>query len=134
MPASTSWKRQVDVLQIKLYTLYHALKHPHVPRFAKVVAWGALAYQFSPVQLIPNWVPVLGFADNVLVIALATGLLRLVTPRDVLAECRERASKSVALHQNLYKQGGAARLVRVSMLAMWILAAIVVSVLLMRLV
>lgn len=63
-------------------------------------------YLFSPIQLVPNFIPVFGFIDDVVVLYLGVTLLRRITPPDVLAECRELAN--VASLQKR-KQIGSAR-------------------------
>ncbi len=79
----------------------NALKQARVPWFAKAVTTAAVGYLLSPVQLIPDWVPVLGFVDNCLVFAIAFALLRACTPPDILAECRECAHHSVTVQVRL---------------------------------
>jgi uncharacterized membrane protein YkvA (DUF1232 family) len=62
-----------------------------MPWFARLIAACAVGYLFSPVQLIPNFIPVIGCADDLVVLFLGVKLLRRITPPDVLSECRELA-------------------------------------------
>ena len=58
---------------------------------ARVVAGAVVAYAFSPIDLIPNVVPVLGYLDDLVLVPLGVWLAVRLTPAPVLAECRERA-------------------------------------------
>lgn len=64
-----------------------ALRHPQVPWYAKAVAGCAVLYVFSPIQLIPNFIPVIGQMDDVLVVSLAIKYLRRCVPQNVLDDC-----------------------------------------------
>jgi uncharacterized membrane protein YkvA (DUF1232 family) len=124
--AATRWTQRLNALQTELYTLYNAMKHAQVPWFAKAVAAATIAYQLSPIQLIPDWVPVLGFADNFIALAIALAFLRAVTPANVLAECRERAQHAVALQA---QQGAASRAVLVCVAVAWLAIGVLITLL-----
>ena len=64
-----------------------ALIHPQVPWHAKAVAGCAVLYVVSPVQLIPNFIPIIGQMDDVLVVTFAIKYLRRYVPQSVLDEC-----------------------------------------------
>lgn len=72
-------------------TLWFAGKHPATPWYAKALGLFVVAYALSPVDLIPDFIPVLGYLDDVL---LLPGLILLtirLLPPDVLADCRSQA-------------------------------------------
>jgi uncharacterized membrane protein YkvA (DUF1232 family) len=64
-----------------------ALRHPQVPWHAKMVAGAAFLYVISPIQLIPNFIPIIGQMDDVLVVGLGIKFLRKHVPQNVLDEC-----------------------------------------------
>jgi uncharacterized membrane protein YkvA (DUF1232 family) len=64
-----------------------ALRHPQVPLYAKLVAGCAVLYVFSPIQLIPNFIPVIGQMDDVLVVSLGMKFLRRCVPQNILDDC-----------------------------------------------
>jgi uncharacterized membrane protein YkvA (DUF1232 family) len=66
-----------------------ALKHPQVPWYAKVVAGCAVLYVFSPIQIIPNFIPIIGQSDDVLVVSLGIRFLRRCVPQNVLDDCEK---------------------------------------------
>ena len=78
-------------LKAELYALYLAYRDPRVPLHARVFAACVVGYAFSPIDLIPDPVPVLGYLDDLILIPLGVALAIRMIPEDVLAECRERA-------------------------------------------
>jgi uncharacterized membrane protein YkvA (DUF1232 family) len=74
-----------------LYAPYLAYRDPRVPWYARVFAACVVAYAFSPIDLIPDPIPVLGYLDDLVLVPLGVVLARRMIPPDVLAECRERA-------------------------------------------
>lgn len=88
-----------------LIALWKLFKHPQTPRAAKVVAILVLGYALSPIDLIPDFIPVLGYLDDLILIPLGVLLVRRLIPADVLADCRGRAA---ALDAKPQSWGGAA--------------------------
>lgn len=91
--ASQLWKQ--------FRTLRRALVHPGVPWYAKAVCGCAVAYVASPIQLIPNFIPVIGQLDDVLVIGLSLRLLKRCCPASVLLEIQKDASAPAAPESRL---------------------------------
>jgi uncharacterized membrane protein YkvA (DUF1232 family) len=88
------WNQHVRKIQKEAYVFYLVFKHPRTRWYAKLVAACSAGYLFSPIQLIPSFIPVIGFADDLLVLFLGAKLLYRITPPNVLKECRERAETS----------------------------------------
>ncbi|RST45714.1 YkvA family protein [Variovorax sp. DXTD-1] len=72
-------------------TLWFAYRHPGAPWFAKALAAFVVAYALSPIDLIPDFIPVLGYLDDALLLPGLIWLNIRLIPRDVLEECRARA-------------------------------------------
>ena len=93
---------------------------------ARLIAICAAAYVLSPIQLIPNFIPVIGCLDDVLVILLAARMIQRVTPPDVLAECRDLADAAETRRNEEIRRSVVGPAI---MAAVWLLAALVASVL-----
>jgi uncharacterized membrane protein YkvA (DUF1232 family) len=81
-----AFKRQARVYQA-------VAKHPRTPRRAKWLLGLALAYALMPFDLIPDWIPVLGLLDDLVILPLLVWLALKSVPRDVLDECRARVER-----------------------------------------
>jgi len=82
------WARR---LKVEVYALYLTYRDPRVPWYARVFAAVVVGYAFSPIDLIPDVIPVLGYLDDIILIPLGVALAIKMIPRHVLAECREKA-------------------------------------------
>lgn len=91
MTAIQRWQRRAKRLKMETYALYLAYRDPRVPWYAKVLAAAVVAYAFSPVDLIPDFIPVLGYLDDLVLVPLGITLALRMIPEDVLDRCRERA-------------------------------------------
>ena len=83
-------KRWALRLKVEVYALYLAYKDPRVPWYARAFAAVVVGYAFSPIDLIPDPIPVLGYLDD-LIIPLGVALAIRMVPPQILAECREEA-------------------------------------------
>jgi uncharacterized membrane protein YkvA (DUF1232 family) len=88
-----SFRQRVRRLRIDALALGLAVRHPHTPWYAKLLVGGLVAYAVTPVDLIPDAVPVLGIIDDLIFIPLALGLAGRFVPAPVLVECRGRAAE-----------------------------------------
>jgi uncharacterized membrane protein YkvA (DUF1232 family) len=84
------WARQ---LKRETLALYLAYRDPRVPWYARVFAGCVVAYAFSPIDLVPDFIPVLGYLDDVILVPLGVALALRMIPATVMAECRERAQE-----------------------------------------
>lgn len=89
-------KQWAKALRREAHALYLAARDPRTPWLAKVLALAIAAYALSPIDLIPDFIPVLGLLDEVILLPLAiAGVLKLV-PRAVMDDCRARAAEAAA--------------------------------------
>jgi uncharacterized membrane protein YkvA (DUF1232 family) len=86
-------KSRAGTLFRQFCTLLRTLVHPRVPWYAKLTCASAALYVVSPIQLIPNFIPIIGQLDDVLVISLSLRLLKRSVSLTVLDEC-QRGSRS----------------------------------------
>lgn len=86
-----AWKRWARELTAQTYALYLAYRHPRTPWYAKVLAALVVGYVFSPIDPIPDFIPVVGLLDEMVVVPIGVALAAKLVPPDVFAECREKA-------------------------------------------
>jgi uncharacterized membrane protein YkvA (DUF1232 family) len=84
-------RRRARELKAQLLALWFCRDHPDTPLAAKVLAALVLAYAFSPIDLIPDFVPILGYLDDLVLLPLGIYLLLRLIPAHVLEEARGRA-------------------------------------------
>ncbi|MEK0417601.1 MAG: hypothetical protein RI949_1607 [Pseudomonadota bacterium] len=94
--SSKGWGRwfrltQVARLGTVLVALWKLMRHPQTPRSAKIVAAVVVAYAVSPVDLIPDFIPVLGQLDDLVLVPLGVALAIKLTPPDVWEHCMHEA-------------------------------------------
>ena len=77
-----------------VHALYLAARDPRVPWYAKAVALAVAAYAVSPIDLIPDFIPVIGYLDDLIIVPLGILLAVRLIPADVLAEHRAAASEA----------------------------------------
>lgn len=88
-------KAQAASIEREIRHVVLVLRDPRTPWYCKAVAGGAIAYNLSPVTLIPDWIPVIGLLDNLFVLGLGVWLVETLAPQEVLRDCRQRSAPSV---------------------------------------
>ena len=89
-------KARADDLKADTYALYLAYSDPRVPWYAKLLVGVIVAYALSPIDLIPDFIPVIGFVDDLLIIPAGIALATRLIPREVLEEHRANARLRLA--------------------------------------
>lgn len=89
-----SLRHKVRALRRETETLYFALRDPRTPLVAKLLAGVIVAYALSPIDLIPDFIPVWGYLDDLILIPLGRALCLRLIPEDILLEARGRAARS----------------------------------------
>lgn len=90
-----AWTERARRLRLELYALYLAAKHPQTPWYAKLVVAGFVAYAVTPVDFVPDAIPILGIVDDLIFVPLAIAAAVRFVPEPVLLECRERAGEHI---------------------------------------
>jgi len=123
-----SWRQRTQRLQKEAHVFYFLFKHPGTPWYAKSVAALAAGYVLSPIQLIPNFIPVIGSVDDLVVLFVGIKLLQKITPVEVLSQCRQRADAAeiVRIEEHRWMASPVAPIV---IATVWVLAAITASAL-----
>jgi uncharacterized membrane protein YkvA (DUF1232 family) len=89
------WRRWARRLKREIYALYLAARDPRVPWYTKVLALAIVGYALSPLDLIPDFIPIIGYVDDLILVPLGIALVLRLTPSGVLAECRAQAQQEL---------------------------------------
>jgi uncharacterized membrane protein YkvA (DUF1232 family) len=113
-----NWKRRAKELKIQVYALYLAYRDPRVPLHARIFAACVVGYAFSPIDLIPDFVPILGYLDDLILVPLGIALVLRMIPREVMVECQAKS-------RTLMEQGKPVnRIAAIVIIAIWLLLAL----------
>ncbi len=88
------WKQKARALKQELHALYLACKDKRTPWYAKVLGICVIGYALSPIDLIPDPIPILGYVDDLILLPLGIAAVRKMIPLEILAECREKAMEA----------------------------------------
>ena len=119
-------RRRARALKAETLALYLVARDPRVPWYARLFVAGVVAYALSPIDLIPDFVPVIGYLDDLLLVPLGIMLALRMVPRHVLAECRARA------HAELAGNRPSSRAAMVAIVGIWLASAGLTAWLLVR--
>jgi uncharacterized membrane protein YkvA (DUF1232 family) len=115
------WKKQARALKIQALALYYAYRDPRTPWYARIFTGLIVAYAFSPIDLIPDFIPVLGYLDDLLIVPLGVLLALKMIPAEVMAECRSRAEQALDEGKPQF------RFMAVLIVAVWIVVLLAVG-------
>jgi uncharacterized membrane protein YkvA (DUF1232 family) len=121
------WKNWAKRLKIETLTLYLAFKDPRVPWYAKVVVACVVGYAFSPIDLIPDFIPVLGYIDDLILLPIGIMLALRMIPNHILAECKIGARKAIKNGSPVIKSAG------IVILIIWIISGALIALFVFRL-
>lgn len=88
-----TWKEKARALKIEVYTLYLAYQDARVSWVVRIFTACVVAYAFSPIDLIPDFIPVLGYVDDLILIPVGIKIALSVIPADVIVESRKKAQE-----------------------------------------
>lgn len=108
-------KQRARATKRDTYAVYLACRDPRTPWYAKVVAGAVAAYALSPIDLIPDFIPVLGYLDDLIIVPLGLALAVKLIPRPVLIDCRAAAQAAAEKPTN--------RTAAAVIVAVWLAAA-----------
>ncbi|MGG4483129.1 YkvA family protein [Paenibacillus illinoisensis] len=86
-------KAMAREIKRNVFVLYLAYKDPRVSWYAKLFAVGVVAYAFSPIDLIPDFIPVLGYLDDLIIVPLGITIALKLIPQEVIRDCRDKAEE-----------------------------------------
>lgn len=103
--ALTDLKLIAKKIKQDIFILVEAYKHPRTPFFVKLLSIVIVAYAFSPIDLIPDFIPILGYIDDIILIPLAIKVVMKLIPTVVLEECRELVKQSQTVNRKNWIAG-----------------------------
>ena len=115
-----NWKSMAEKFEIETYALYLAYKDPRVPLRIKIIILLVIAYLLSPIDLIPDFIPVLGYLDDFLLITVGIPILLKMIPKEIMDEHRESAKTKFS--EGMPKN----RFVALIIVLIWILAVVII--------
>jgi uncharacterized membrane protein YkvA (DUF1232 family) len=93
MQGIARWRLWARQLKTKTYAVYLACKDPRTPWYARLFGVAVVAYAFSPIDLIPDFIPVLGHLDDLIIVPLGIAIALRMIPQNVLDECQNTAQQ-----------------------------------------
>ncbi len=118
-------KSRAHALKTETLALYLAARDPRTPWLAKALVLLVVAYALSPIDLIPDFVPVFGYLDDLLIVPAGIALALKLIPREVMEQARQRAREAPP-------QKGAGMVGAVIVVLVWILAIILCALIVVR--
>ena len=120
------WKQKSRHLKIEIYALYLAYRDPRVPWYAKAFVALVVGYAFSPIDLIPDFIPVLGYLDDLVLIPLGVAVAIKMIPEKVMDDCRIRAKEMMG------KKKPINRIAAVVIICIWLMMIVMTIALVVR--
>ncbi|NIS83017.1 MAG: DUF1232 domain-containing protein [Anaerolineales bacterium] len=117
------WARH---LKKETYALYFAYRDPRVPWYAKLLVAFVVAHTFSPIDLIPDFIPVIGHLDDLIITPLGLVLALRLIPAEVMAEARIKAESSLIEGKNVSRVG------LLIVISIWLTGLILVAFILIK--
>ncbi len=109
-------RNRARALKTELVALYYAARDPRTPWYARLVMLATLAYAASPIDLIPDFIPVLGYLDDLILVPAGIALSIRLVPAEVMREARQRAATTPVSRRANW-------LVGALIMGLWVLAA-----------
>ena len=115
--AFRTWKKHANHWKGEIIFLVALMKHPRLPRLPKILVFILLSYIFSPIDLIPDFIPIFGHWDDLFMIPITIKVVSKLTPEDVILEVRQKLAEK----GDIPLFGGIApKIVAVTVLILWI--------------
>ena len=116
------WKQRTRELHAEVYALYLALRDPRVGLPARIFLALAVGLALSPIDLIPDFIPVIGLLDDLVVVPACILIARRLAPPEVMDDCRRRA------RAELVDGGHAGRIAAAVIIGVWLAFTVVAAV------
>jgi uncharacterized membrane protein YkvA (DUF1232 family) len=126
MSVIKKWKQRAQHLKTEAYAICLAYKDSRVPWYAKIPIAFVVVHTFSPIDLIPDFIPILGQLDDLIIIPLGAALAIRMIPEDVMTECRETAQ------EHMGQDRPTSWIAAVAIIAIWLLITVTAIAIILR--
>ena len=120
------WKQKARQFKLEVYAVYLAYRDPRVPWYARIFAACVVGYAFSPIDLIPDPIPILGYLDDLVLVPLGIALALKMIPPEVMTECRLKS------HEMMDQKKPVNWLAAAVIIAIWVCLAAVAVILVLH--
>ncbi|MGM9986046.1 MAG: YkvA family protein [Bacillaceae bacterium] len=96
------WKEKAHKITENMYVLYGAYKNPKTPWYAKLIAILVVAYAVSPIDLIPDFIPVLGYIDDLILLPIGVWIALLLIPSEIVDESRKTVKERKIVSRGMW--------------------------------
>lgn len=103
--AMEQFKNRMKKIKEDIFIIAAAYKHPETPFYIKVLAIIVVAYAFSPIDLIPDFIPILGYLDDLILVPLGIAILLKLIPDHIIEESSEKVAASGKVKQKNWIAG-----------------------------
>jgi uncharacterized membrane protein YkvA (DUF1232 family) len=119
------WKARARQLKLETWAVYLACRDPRTPWYARIFALCVVGYALSPIDLVPDFIPVFGYLDDLILVPMGLVLAIRMIPRPVMDACREKAQRDEGEGKLGWRAGAVVVLT-------WVLLALLAAVLVRR--
>ncbi len=92
-------KEKAKALKTEVIAIYLSMRDSRTPLLAKIMIFITISYAFSPIDLIPDFIPVLGYLDDLIILPLLIAASIRLIPNEVLTECRIKAKENIRVNK-----------------------------------
>jgi uncharacterized membrane protein YkvA (DUF1232 family) len=122
---SEKWKTRAYRLKTEVYALYLAYQDPRVSRTTRLFTACVVAYALSPIDLIPDFIPIIGYLDDIILVPLGIALAIKMMPPGVMDDARIRASRDLGQNKIVSRTAAAVIIVIWSILSVLLIGALI---------
>lgn len=103
--AMEAFKKRMKKIKEDIFIIAEAYKHPETPFYIKLLAIVVVAYAFSPIDLIPDFIPILGYLDDIILVPLGIAILLKLIPDHIIQDSRKKVAASGKVKQKNWIAG-----------------------------
>jgi uncharacterized membrane protein YkvA (DUF1232 family) len=119
--AMETFRKELKKIKEDIFVIAEAYKHPETPFYIKVFAMIVVAYAFSPIDLIPDFIPIIGYLDDLILVPLGIAILLKLIPDHVIQDSREKVAAAGKIKKKNWIAGTVIILLWVLFLFGWLI-------------